>query len=225
MEGEIPISLKAKVLGAALLVSAALCANAVLQASATTGGHFTSEVGHALIETTTSPEPSHNAKFQLSVFTIVCTKAEYFATTPASTVTEVAVSPVYEGCATPDQAFKLTVNLNGCNFLVKIGKHASEENTVQVNCPTGQKIELTFISCQLTIAPQAVNGGLKYTTVVSNEKHALTVDINTEVTFHNENACALFPTKGAVGLAGAMTVKGLNTEGAPVGITATGSEV
>jgi hypothetical protein len=116
---------KGKALGVCALATVALCANAAINASATTGGHFVSEQSHTQIQASTGIPPQHNAELSIGIFPVTCGVAEYLATASASTVTEVAVTPVYKNCKTGE--LELIPHLNGCGYLVKIGKKPAKK--------------------------------------------------------------------------------------------------
>jgi hypothetical protein len=216
------MSVKVKVGGAALLASMAVAVSAAASVSATTGGHFVSEVGHTSVSAV-GDEASSN--FVAGGTKYGCLKTEYPATATSGTVTEVVVSPVIEGCTSKEAGSSLVIDLNGCNVRVKIGKLASEENTVELNCPSEKQVELTASNCTMKVPPQSVGGGVAYTTTTANEKHALTVDVSVNFTAHRESGvCVFLGTKTSASLAEPVTVRGLDTEGVPKSITATGTE-
>jgi hypothetical protein len=220
------MSLKLKAFGLGLLAMMAIGAFAVVNATATTGGHFVSEVAHTEIK------GSENAIDRLELTShgleggTVCDFAAYNGTANAATVTEIEVSPSYAGCHTTGQAAgTVKVDSFGCKYRFTVAKEAggNVEGTTDVVCEAGKAIIVTHPSCEITIAPTNNQNifGITYTKV-AGVKHEITLDmkIQVETTYHS-GICVLTGTFHNGTLSGAMMLKGTTTEGSQVGITAT----
>ncbi len=158
------MSLKLKALGLSLIAAMAVSAVAVMNASATAGGHFVSEVAHTVVKGTEGPGTAHRHHLTLHGFSgqVGCDEATYEATANALTVTSLTVTPKYNNCYTtgdPDQN-AIGVTMNGCTytFTVAPGPAATTEHTVDLLCPVGKKIEVHHPNCTATIGPQTVKG-------------------------------------------------------------------
>ncbi|HYP55926.1 MAG TPA: hypothetical protein VEQ41_06460, partial [Solirubrobacterales bacterium] len=156
---------------------------------------------------------------------IDCTKVTDSGTTTTSTATEVTIVPTFLECGTEGAGHNMTVDMNGCHYLVRIGKSAGGHNTIQFVCPTGLSARLTHPNCTIAIPAQTPSGGLSYTTTTENGKHALTVDVTVSgITAHYEGGiCVFLGTSHSATINGSVTIAGINTAGSPVNITATGS--
>jgi len=225
------MNLKLKALSLSLLAAVAASAFTVISASATTGGHFTSEVAHVTLTGTETPLEEHVTDLVIGGFTgINCTETSYTATTPlqAKTVDSLTVTPTYKKCETPaGKPDEVEWRMNGCDYVFTIGKSAAnEDNTVDISCPVGAVIEVLHPSCTIKIPPQNGLKGVAYTKVTELGVHALTVDVTISgITTHFEaGPCVFLGTKRTAQLLGSFTLRGTNTNNEPVGITATGSD-
>lgn len=227
------MSTKLKALGVGLLAAMAISGFTVMNASATTGGHFTSDVDHAIIKGFEGPGAVHKLEFSIAGLTpIVCEEAAYHGTVPlgVTTVEHVTVTPTYGKCLTTGGTpGEVNVTPNGCEYTFKIGKKATTHNTVSVVCPAGKVIEVHHPSCTITVPAQNLNG-VVYHTVVEKvngvNKHAITLASTVGgITSHfHGGICNLLGTTHVGELNGSATVKGFDTAGNQVNITATGSE-
>lgn len=220
------MSTKLKALGIGFLAVMAMSAVAVMNASAESRGHFTSEVAHTTLQT--SETETHRLELRVPGLTgIICTESSYEATTAAATVTEITVTPTYKGCETTGGSKgSVTVETNGCDYVFTAPnlESAKTEHTVDYKCP-GTGIVLHHEGCEIEIHPINNLKGIGYTTVVENNKHAITLTANVTgftSTFHS-GFCILLGTTHGGELVGSATIKGLNTANEQVGITATGS--
>lgn len=213
---------------AALVLSVTVAATASAE-------HFTSEVAH----TTLQGSESARTHFTTGSGTIECTEVSYSGTTSAATVTSVTITPSYPKCWHNEPAHtaapNATVNMNGCTYTFTI-ENTLEHNQVHVVCPVGKKIEISVPGCQLTVGPQTVgedpnagttDNGVKYTTGGIGSTHDLTVDITLKEIAYEKHGLCVFVAPTGTGphsdgvLTGQATLKGLNTAGQQVGITAT----
>jgi len=229
------MSLKLKALGLGLLAMIAVGAFAVMNATAETGGHFVSEVAHTEIIGVEDTGAGSTDRFEFTSHGleggIVCDEVSYKGTANAATVTEITVTPEYKKChTTAEAAGTTTVHVNGCGFIFTVGKTPKEEpeGTVHVECPPEKRIEITHPNCTITISPTNNQNlkGFTYKTITTNNKHAITIDapkpgIQLQTTYH-AGICVLTGTTHTATMEGGATVRGTNTEGTAVGITARG---
>jgi hypothetical protein len=222
------MSLKLKALGLGLLAAMAFSAVAVMNASANGAGHFVSTGNtHVEVKGFAGPGTSHNLHLVNHGLEgeIGCATQSYTATTTTETTTSITVTPAYAGCTTTSNAQAVPVDVNGCTytFTVAAGTTNSTEQTVHLVCPTGKKIEITHPNCTVSVHPQTVNTGLTYTTTVSGSGvHEITMDVNVQFVQTRHGLCQFIaPTTGNGTLKGSVTVKGFNTAGGQVPITAT----
>jgi hypothetical protein len=223
-----PMSLKLKALGLGLVAAMAMGAFAVVNASAFTGGHFTSQATehHLIVKGEETFPGNHNLTFQRTVDgaasgePIKCTRAVYHGTlsgTDATTTQSVSVTPKYEECSTGGVApHNVTVHhLSSCG--TNIYQFTSgNPGTIHVRCP----VTVTHPNCTIRMPEQTVSGATYNTTVESN-KHALTVNIEVPaITGHFESGfCVFLGTTQNFHMKGSVTVWAENTAGGRVGIT------
>lgn len=230
------MSIKLKALGLGLLALLAMGAFAVVNASAVTTGHFTSDVAHTEIRGSEKEGTGHTLKFQRTQPTntptgspIVCTEAKYTGTIASATTQVVQVTPEYTGCRTEgDPHGSVSVHHNGCTYTFR--SRTTGHGTVAVDCPANKAIEITHPNCGIKVPAQdpatnanVMKGGVAYTTTTDNEgKHAITLDVTiTHITGHFESgACIFLGTTKEFDMTGSVTVAGFDTVGNPVGITA-----
>lgn len=209
------MSLKLKALGLGLLATLAMSAVAVMNASATSTGHFVSDSPNGKTTIIGSENPQHFTELTSHGLEggIVCDKVAYHGTFEGNTSTHIAVSPTYSECHTTGAAAGTTVvTVNGCTYTFTPG-HAG---TVHLDCPVGSGIEIHHPNCTIRITPQTVSG-VKYTTEKDafSGKHNVTLDANT-VQFNSEyegGICVFTGTNHTGTLHGSATVKGFQDEG------------
>jgi hypothetical protein len=226
------MSLKLKALGLGLVAALAMSAFAVVNATATTGGHFTAENSHTILsgldDATTPP------KFHAFDQTVTCKHATYSATT-GETATSITATAVYGECST--SVGPAVVNMNGCDYLFTVRTNpATNHNTTHLVCPGGGptiRVNSPFSGhdCIIEVTPnQTPSGGVTYETGgTAGSGHDIVVNatvtgIHSVITTAGGNffACGTTDTTDNEGeLTGKATVTGKNTAGAAVGITAT----
>lgn len=226
------MSLKLKALGLGLVAAMAMSAFAVMSASATTGGHFISEQAHTVLKG--ADEAANPTKFIAFGQTVTCKKAEYHGTTNATTETSQTITPTYAECS--HSLGTAHVNMNGCDYLFTIRPEpATTDNTVHLVCPgaSGPTIQVTgpFGNCKIEVTPnQTPAGGVAYKTGGSaGATHDIIADSTTSgihavITEGGGNffVCGTTSTTtSTASLDGNATLRGFNTAGAQVGITAT----
>jgi hypothetical protein len=219
------MSLKLKVLGLGLLATLAMSAVTVMNASATSTGHFTSD---SVNETTTivgSENATHFTEFSIHGLTgIVCTETTYHGTFAGNTSTHLTIIPHYTTCHTTGGPHDVNIDVNGCSFTFTPG----HQGTVHVDCPVGKAIVITHPNCEITIPAQTVGTaatGVTYTTDTENNKHTITLHANgVEVAaqFHG-GLCVFTGTNHTGTMTGSVTVKGFEDKlnGPQVNITHT----
>ncbi|HEX9968087.1 MAG TPA: hypothetical protein VGB06_09080 [Solirubrobacterales bacterium] len=216
-----------RALSLALALAACLVV-APAAASAETGGHFTSETAHTAWEGTEVKASGHTTKFAEGSGTpIECGKATYSGTTTTTTVTEVALAPTYSGCRTSSGTEgDVIYDINGCSYVLKIGKKASTDNTMQLSCPVGKQLEITHFNCTIKLPPQTFSQGVAYTKITESGKPALTIDFTAQVAVNYEDkACIFLGTNHTFNFTGSIILTGKNTTGGvATGIEAIGSE-
>lgn len=217
------MSIKLKALGLGLLAAMAVSALAVMNATAETGGHFVSTVAHTNITGTESG--SHVLHFNkeggAAGERIGCDNDSYTATTTNLTEPSITVTPSWQNCyttGTPESKFD--IDENSCHFVFTIGKKATGHNTAHVVCSkAGDAFVITHPSCEISVPPQTVTG-VSYTN--ENGEVTLTSTVkNIESRYHN-GFCIFLGTNHTAEMIGSVTVKGTNTAGEKVHVTATG---
>lgn len=234
------MSLKLKVLGLGLLAVMATSAFAVMNASATVTGHFTHDAagGHAtIVGTENFSEPKHITEFHRTATTggeytgaaITCTKTTYHGTVATATTQELTITPDYTECGTTGGTWnEVTVTMNNCDYTFKSNTAASAspptaDATVTIDCPVGSSIEIHHPNCTIIVPAQTPKGGVSYTRIIENNKHAITVDVTAThiVGYFHGGACIFLGTTKEFDMTGGATVKGTTTTGEQVNITAT----
>jgi hypothetical protein len=230
------MSLKLKVLGLGLLAVMATSALAVVNASATSTGHFTSEATeHHLIvkgaETVGTPhrlhfnevrnEPGHPTTGS----SITCTHASYQGTLSgpaATTTTAVQVRPTYKECSTngePPHNVVVDVPESCGNNVFEFTSGGT--GTVHLNC----NITITHPNCAITLtaADNKKLSGITYTTTVEQNRHALTMHVNVKTIKgeYHSGFCVFLGTTHYFEMTGSVTVWAENTLTGRVGITHT----
>jgi hypothetical protein len=224
------MSIKLKALGLGLLATMALAGFMAMNATAETGGHFTSEAAHTIIKGTGETGANQTELKVPGLTGIVCDGDTYEGTANATTVESLTITPTYPAgsCHTTGGATgKTSVDVNGCQYTFKIGKKSTADNTVDLICAGEKKyIAVTHEGCEIRIPAKAGLKGVAYNTTTVAGKHAITLSVT--LTGYEENFeagfCILLGTSHAGELVGSVIVSGKDTLNNPVGITATGSE-
>lgn len=219
------MSFKLRALGIGLLVSLAVGAVAVINAAATTGGHFVSDVEHTIIKGSSNATHFGVLSFHGSEGELVCDESSSEATATSSTVTQLDGSPKLAKCHTKGSANAVTVDLNGCVERVTIAPgnpETTEQTTADYACPPGAAIVITHPNCTVTIPQQTGVGSGTYTRITDNGKYAITTQGSSEFTaeFHG-GICIFLGTTHKGTSTGSAIVRGYNTLGEQVNITST----
>jgi len=211
-------------LGLGLLAALAMTAMSVVGASANTSGHFTQDSGGtAIIDITENTGTAHQIKFHAPTLgtTIECHHPTYEAKIGVLTTQEITVTPQYTNC-TSNEATAI-VRINQCDY--KFTSRTIGHATTHFFCPAGAKVEIEVPSSEstFTIGAQTPSGGATYTTTTENTKHAITANITvTGIHYECHGFCAIFGTTGTNGeMTGSATIKGTNSAGNPINLTAT----
>lgn len=220
---------KLKRLGTGSVAVLAIGAYGSMSATATTSGHFVSDLSHSVIEITESGP--HQVQFSVDELPYICEKTAYAGTTGANTATSLTVVPTYDDCRTEGgSAGEITASTNGCTFVFASNSAASTHAptghaTLTLTCPAGKAIALKHAGCEFIMPPQSLKAGATFTTTVNGTtgKHELTVNTTaTDITTHYEaGACIFLGTSHKGSMVGSTTLKALNTAGEQVNYTAT----
>jgi hypothetical protein len=218
------MSLKFKALGLAALAATTIAGLTAMSASATVSGHFVSEApdGHTIVNQVSSFPSNHGFTIRIDEAgePITCEQFSAFGTASSSTLTEVEGVTEAKGCRTGGMGAEILVHPNGCKG--KAWSNSSGAVTGGVVCPAGKNLEFTHPNCTIVAPPQSGITGLTPTTIVANNKHAITVDVNVKYTVHYEQGfCIFLGTKHTATIVGSTIIYGQNTFGERVGITST----
>lgn len=210
---------------APLAISAALAAPSA-SASETnhTGGHFALQSGvSAALHGHGGPGTFHQVKLHKFGQTVECTET-YSGSITASKVSSISITPHYTDCANG-----VIFHVNDCTytFQVRQTNASTKHSPMSIVCPITNRIVITGPNCTTTIGSQTITAAVVYTRVNVGGIHQITADITaTGIKYEKHGLCEFLspfgtgPHSGAE-MTGNMLLKGTN--GAPVGITATGT--
>jgi hypothetical protein len=219
------MSKKQKLAGVALLASMAMGAFAALDAPAKTGGHFVSSEGHTVLRLSVLPPvDALRIKMDGEASEIECGVVQGSGTLTASTASEVELTTENSECRTPGTEAGWTLDRNECVLRLKAasGEPATTEQTSELACPEGKALSSTHQNCTFTIPSQKSLGGLTYTRIFVDGKHAITMDVNiTYAAQYHGGICVFLGTNHTATFTGSTILKGLNTSNEPIAITAT----
>ena len=201
---------------------AVLCsAFAVVQAGATTGGHFIAPAG-TTIKSQETLGTNHRLEFVSHGLEggIVCDEVTYSDyTSTKETETEIKVTPTYNTCHTTGGEHNVTVTVGSCYYRFTVGPGGS--GTADLVCPSGDAIVIKHPACEITIPAQNNIGGLSYVTTIENGVHAITLEAAAKFNTQYHGGICVFTGTNHVGtLNGSATVNGIK-ENKAVPITAT----
>jgi uncharacterized protein YrzB (UPF0473 family) len=139
----------------------------------------------------TAEQTEADALFAADAGEVTCTSLTYEGTVSAKTTTAATLQPSYSGChLIAIITFNVTIDPNGCAYVVSIeaGDNPENESQVEIECPSGKVIEVTAPGCTVTVPPQK---GLKKATFTNKgagkERH-LKMDLNlTGMTYEEHN--------------------------------------
>lgn len=213
-------------LGLSMLVALLVAAFGVMNASATTSGHFTSDSGgETKLIATEATGTTHETALSAYGLGVTCHNVAYSPKTlTTATTQEITVEAVYTNCTSGSNEAK--VRMNGCHYIFT-SRTAPEHGTTHFLCPGTNRAEVEIPSSNTLISFGAQTPTLKgatYSTIEMEGKHAITANITTEgIHAHcHRGVCLLLGTTTTTAkLTGAVTVRGTNSANAPVNITAT----
>jgi hypothetical protein len=229
------MGIKMKALGLGLLAALAVGGTSVVSAPADTGGVFHSDSNWTHIAG--SQEGAlHENVLSSGLGNITCGTANYTANVGGLTATEITVQPTYANCKTTEDGYPITIDINGCAFVLTISDDpATKHHTMHLECPTGKEITFTINppivgECTIHIPPQTpTTGGVVYKNVIHpvGGKHNLTIEVTIEGITHTQTEHSFGCGGGGEQHTNAFTFKSTittvatNTEGAAVNVTAT----
>jgi len=209
----------------------AMSAVAVMNAGASTGGHFVSTEEHTIIEGFEEEEPNKhvlhfNKEGGAAGERIGCDVDKYTGTisSETKTATEITITPSWEQCyttGTPNTKFD--IHENKCDFLFTVSKTPTGHNTAHVKCEkAGEAFVITHQNCTITVPPQTVTG-VSYTNI-NAPLHEVTLESTVKgITAHyHAGICIFLGTTHKSEMVGSVTVAGFNTDEDQVAVTATG---
>lgn len=234
------MSLKLKALGLGLIAALALSAVAVMNAGATTTGHFTSDSTTnnttTLIGSESTSDFKHKIEFAAAGLPgkpIYCTNATFHGSVTSLTTQSIEITPTYSNCATTNSNNEpggpaVTVDFKKCKYVFT--SRTTGDATAGLSCPAGEKVTITDPNsgCVLKFGTQHVANAVTYNTDMAttapHTKHALTVQATaTGVNYTAHSGLCIFVgtnrTDGT--MTGGATVKGVDQVGTLVNITAT----
>jgi len=219
------MSIKLKALGLGLLATMAMSAFAVMNASASSTGHFVSHAKehHLIVTGTDAFGTAHQLVFKEGTGTgISCTHSTYHGTLEglaATTTTALRVRPSYSKCATESGTWgEVTVHVpTACGTNV-FEFTSGGTGTVHLNCT----ITITHPNCEITVPNQTLSG-VTYKNVTEGGTAGVTLNVNVgniNGQFHG-GICIFLGTNHTFTMTGSATVTGEDTNKNPVGITST----
>lgn len=212
-------------------VAATVGAVGPVGASGETGGHFTVEAEPYTLKA--NENATHFLEYSIPGMTgVVCEPGDYtYGPNTGKTFDALRLGGSNnEPCKTTGGVYGETkFHYNGCELVIKIGKKSTQDNTTELVCPIGKELEITHQGCVIKVPTQVGFKGVAYNTVIENNKHAITAKFTvggeSEMSANFEGGfCTLLGTKHPLAITGSLTIWALDDKGAPIGITATGSE-
>lgn len=221
---------KVKVLGLSFLAVLALGATIVVNASATAGGHFTSNRDKTTLEVIEQDPDILEFVAGMSKG-IVCNKSTYHGVFTGKKVTAVTLTPKYAECLTTGgKVDGVTITTHDCTFEFTVRPQPDvKHNTMHIKCPAGKKITIVDTEaggCTTEVGPQTIEG-VVYKKIQWQGTASLTAEFTAkkiQYTFHKGGLCELLGTTHNDGeLKGSVIVKAWNadkpTEGADIEAT------
>lgn len=180
------MSFKLKALGLAMFATLAVGAVSVVSAGADSGGVIHSDVQwtHIVGEQEGTSEDNRIHDFTLND-AVTCDSVTYTGSVGGKTPTQVTVIPEYTECHT-QKGFEAKIHMNGCGYTLTFADMFVEHHTAHLQCPPEKTAVVTVDppivgECHIHIPPQTpTEGGVAYTTIVENGKHAQTLNVTAE---------------------------------------------
>lgn len=215
---------KFKVLALGVLAAMALVATTGGSATAVVGGHFVSESEHTILQSVSDTQHSYTFKAHSGLISCTPGTFKHEGTFTGKTVESITLFPSYGeggGCSTEGGTPISLYTYNGCSYKLTAASGTNEQ-TMHFDCPAGKVLEFHQPNCLATMPPQTVEKAATSTTTEVNGKHALTVDLHaTFETQYHGGLCVFLGTKQSATLQGTAVIKGRDTVGNSVSITAT----
>jgi hypothetical protein len=186
-------------------------------------GHFYSSAEHSTIAGSEAGEHRLHLSAHSLAGEIGCGKTTYQTTRVSKAFQEIAITPVLETCTTTGGG-AVTVGVNECQIVLHVAHNTGNETEQKADlaCPAGKFIGVATENCWLVIRPQSNIGKITYTTIEESGKHAITADVNAEISVQRElGPCTMLGTNGTGTLKGSITIKAFNTGGGQESLTAT----
>jgi hypothetical protein len=206
---------KLRILSVGLLAALVACGFAVVNAGATTGGHFVSGASKTTIKGTENT--THRLEFKSHGLEggIVCDETSYTGSAGA-TETEIPITPSWTKChTTGEEPTTWEVHENGCGFTFKVapGDPKSTEHTVDITCPANKAIVITHPNCTITVPAQTSVSSVTYSPDNEGSVPAITLNSKTQFKTEYHGGICIFTGTNHVGtLEGSATVKGFAGE-------------
>lgn len=224
------MGIKVKVLGLSFLAVLALGATIVVNASATAGGHFTSNRENTTLEVI--EQGSDVLEFIPGMSKgVVCQKSTYHGVFATTKVTAVTLTPKYEDCLTTGgKVGGVTITTHDCTLEFTVRPNPdTKHNTMHIKCPATKKITMVDSEaggCTTEVGPQTIEG-VVYKKIQWQGTASITAEFtakNIQYTFHNGGLCGFLGTTHNDGeLKGSVIVKAWNkdspTQGADIEAT------
>jgi len=218
------MSIKRKLVGLGFLVALAAIPLVIVAASssANKGGHFVS-TGTPLAKLVGTETGAHVLEWTIDGFAggMVCDESNWEDLLEKETETELIFFPTFAKCHTTGSTDLFEIKMNGCAFwfFVAAGTNEQTEQTSKLDC-INKPAEILHPKCKAKIPSQEIPTGLTYTTIMANNKHALTLDFKLRLTMETEGECGVAKKQGW--LEGSLTVEAFDRiTGAAANITAT----
>jgi hypothetical protein len=180
------MSIKFKALGLAVLAALAVGAVSVVSAGADSGGVIHSDVQWTHVVGAQEGPSEDNRLHDFTVNdAVTCDSVTYTGSVGGKTPTQLTVIPEYTECHT-QKGFPASIQMNGCGYTLTFADMFVEHHTAHLQCPTGKTVVATVNppivgECHVHIPPQTpTEGGVAYTTIVENGKHAQTLNVTAE---------------------------------------------
>jgi hypothetical protein len=205
--------------GLSMLVALLVAAFGVMNASATTSGHFTSESAETKLDISEETGTAHTTTLSAFGSTVTCHKVDYSASNIIGTTTQtITAFAEYTNCTTGTGG-AATVRMNGCHY--QFTSRSTGHGTTHFICPAGKKAEVESSAGTMKFGAQTPSAGATYSAIIGSKtgKNAITASITAEC----HGACQFIATHTSTAtLKGSVTVEGTNAAtGAGTGIQAT----
>lgn len=212
-------------IGLVALVALIVSAVSSPSASGTVSGHFVSDAPsgktEAILTASTEAGSTHFLTMHADGTAATCHSITYGGVMNGSTVQSIRAQASFFNCTIGEGPGAITTN--GCD--TEFWSRTSGDGTVKLICPPGKKVEVHGPNCTESFPEQVPAGGVGFTTIVANGKHAITATLTvTELKFERHGGICIFLGTNGTGatLTGALIAHGIDaTTKEFVNITAT----